>query len=75
MRVLLLVAHGDYDGKSNSHLLVQSADDSLKSAGHEPRLVDLAKSGFLVGSSKSDFLAKVPSERFSSLLIGASPAT
>lgn len=35
-------------------------------------VVDLVKSGFHVASSKSDFLAEVPSERFSSLLAGAS---
>jgi putative NADPH-quinone reductase len=72
MRVLLLVAHGDYDGKSNSHLLAHSADEALRAAGNDARVVDLAKSGFLVASSKSDFVAEVASERFSSLLAGAS---
>jgi putative NADPH-quinone reductase len=72
MRVLLLIAHGDYDGKSNSHLLAHSADEALKAAGNETRLVDLVKSGFNVASSKSDFLVEVASERFSSLLAGAS---
>jgi putative NADPH-quinone reductase len=73
MKVLLLIAHGDYDGKSNSHLLAQSSDEALRAAGHETRVVDLVKSGFNKSSSRSDVLREVPGARFSLHANAAAP--
>jgi NAD(P)H dehydrogenase (quinone) len=73
MRVLILIAHGDYDGKSNAHLLAQSADEALRAAGNETRVVDLVKVGFGKASSKSDFKTEIKADRFSSLANGAAP--
>ena len=54
MKVLILIAHGDLDGKSNAHLLASSAEESLKANGHEVRVVDLVKKGFDRSASASD---------------------
>ncbi|OHT05585.1 Flavodoxin-like fold family protein [Tritrichomonas foetus] len=54
MRVLILVAHGSFDGKSNSHRLAHAAQDALTAAGHEARVVDLAKAGFNTAASMDD---------------------
>jgi putative NADPH-quinone reductase len=65
MRVLLLISHGAYDGKSNAHVLARAADDALRAAGHETRLVDLVTVGFDRVASRSDILSEVPADRFS----------
>jgi NAD(P)H dehydrogenase (quinone) len=65
MRVLILISHGDYDGKSNSHLLAQSADEALRAAGNETRVIDLVKIGFGKASARSDFKTEIEADRFS----------
>lgn len=55
MKVLILIAHGCFDGKSNAHTLAFAAEESLKNAGHEVRVVDLVKAGFNVTASMDDF--------------------
>lgn len=55
MKVLILIAHGFFDGKSNAHILAHAAEESLKKAGHEVRVVDIVKEGFNVSASMLDF--------------------
>lgn len=55
MKVLIIIAHADLDGKSNAHKLAHTAEESLKGAGHEVRVIDLVKKGFNVSASKDDF--------------------
>ncbi|OHT13998.1 Flavodoxin-like fold family protein [Tritrichomonas foetus] len=54
MRVLILIAHGNFDARSNSHKLAFAAEDSLKKGGHEVRVVDLCKAGFNMTASIDD---------------------
>jgi putative NADPH-quinone reductase len=65
MKILLLISHGDYDGKSNAHVLARAADEALRAAGHETRVVDLVKVGFDKVASRADIINEVPGERFS----------
>lgn len=56
MKYLLVVAHADPKGESTTYQLCNHSKKALEAAGHEVRVVDLIKDGFLECPSEKDFI-------------------
>ncbi|KAK8836018.1 NAD(P)H dehydrogenase (quinone) activity protein [Tritrichomonas musculus] len=54
MKVLILIAEGNFDGKSNAYTLAYAAENALTQEGNEVRVVDLCKKGFNETASFKD---------------------
>jgi putative NADPH-quinone reductase len=55
-RFLIIISHPDANGESTSHRLAKAAEDSLRGAGHEVKIVDLIKTAYNEGGSVKDFI-------------------
>ncbi|OHT08325.1 Flavodoxin-like fold family protein [Tritrichomonas foetus] len=64
MKVLILIAHSDRNGKSHSHRVAESSRQALIEAGHEVRVVDLVNTGFTKSLTQDDFIELHDQSRF-----------
>ena len=55
MKFLFVIVHPDLTGVSHAHKLAKTAEEGLKAAGHEVRVVELSQAGFAVCAGPNDF--------------------
>lgn len=55
MKVLILIAHPNHNGISTAHRLANAAYEALVEDGHEVRVVDIVKTGFVKCATIDDF--------------------